>query len=337
VCFAVVISLALDASPSALMLLAIWSATFGLLSLKLPQIWQERVRFIITERYVVCERGPFRRMIERRSVSFARIAWDKSHPGVGDLELVRAVPTGALRRKLRITLSGVAAPDKVWDIVRGVDSPSQPYRGDRVLGQRLELGERVIWSGGPRPRFTYLPRGTRGWYGLALAGTLLAGGIQLAARSPRILSKLIDAGLMEQPAALAALTLALALTTAITLAFGFGVLYQAIILPGRHLRSTRYLITNRRVLIQRATDELHLDRDKVVDIIDAPALKGATDLFLVLDGPQARALAMSGAFGEIDRSPELRPILESVVDVDGATRTLRDAPRRREASLPPAA
>jgi hypothetical protein len=46
---------------------------------------------------------------------------------------------------------------------------------------------------------------------------------------------------------------------------------------------------------------------------------------------------MRGAFGEIDRSPELRPILESVVDVDGATRTLRDAPRRREASLPPAA
>ena len=89
------------------------------------------------------------------------------------------------------------------------------------------------------------------------------------------------------------------------------------------MNNTHYLVTNRRVLIQRGHEELHLDRDRIVDVIDAPGqAAGVTDLFLVLDGPRARALEASGAFGELERTPYLRPVLLAVEDVDGARRVL---------------
>jgi hypothetical protein len=78
---------------------------------------------------------------------------------------------------------------------------------------------------------------------------------------------------------------------------------------GRLAKQTRYLVTNKRVLIQRGREELHLGRDKIVDVIDAPAGDGVSHVFLVLDGPRARALAASGAFGEGRHGPELRPVL----------------------------
>jgi len=55
-------------------------------------------------------------------------------------------------------------------------------------------------------------------------------------------------------------------------------------------------VTDSRVLISRRNEELSLDRSRIAYVIDAPA-NGLHDVFLVLDGPQARALAPSGAFG----------------------------------------
>ncbi len=72
-------------------------------------------------------------------------------------------------------------------------------------------------------------------------------------------------------------------------------------------------------------EELHVDRDKIVDVIDSPTGDGLYDVFMVLDGPHARALAASGAFGEIDRGPHLRPVFESVEDAEGVNRILRAA------------
>jgi hypothetical protein len=76
------------------------------------------------------------------------------------------------------------------------------------------------------------------------------------------------------------------------------------------------------VLIQRGDEELHLDRSRVVDVIDTPAAKGLVDLFLVLDGPRARALAASGAFGEA-RGQGLLPVLRRLADADEVRRLLR--------------
>jgi hypothetical protein len=93
---------------------------------------------------------------------------------------------------------------------------------------------------------------------------------------------------------------------------------------------TRYLVTNKRVLIQRRGEELHLDREKIIDVIDAPAGDGLRDIFIVLDGPRARAAATSGAFGEMGRGPHLRPVFEAVEDAESVSRILRQ--KQREAA-----
>ena len=43
----------------------------------------------------------------------------------------------------------------------------------------------------------------------------------------------------------------------------------------------------------------------------------------MLDGPQARALATSGAFGEDDRDDALRPVFAAIDDADTVGRILR--------------
>src|SRR5690606_12109912 len=96
VCYAFVIGLALQVTPTASLLFAAWSVTLGLAALQLPQLWLKNSQYIVTDNHVIWRRGPFHRSIERRSISYARIYWDPKCPGVGDLELVRAVPTGAL-------------------------------------------------------------------------------------------------------------------------------------------------------------------------------------------------------------------------------------------------
>src|SRR5690606_31043476 len=102
-----------------------------------------------TDNHIIVKRGRFRRSIERRAISYARIRWHAQAPGTGDLELVRAVPTGALRRRLTIVLPNLAAPDRVWAIIRGVPTASSGGDGHVPLAQRLDEGERVLWSGRP--------------------------------------------------------------------------------------------------------------------------------------------------------------------------------------------
>ena len=99
-----------------------------MLCLQLPRVWLSKVKYIVTEHHVISQRGPFRRTIERRAISFARIFWNANAAGVGDIDLVRAVPTGALRRRLMLSLSGVSCPDRVWAIIRGEErvAPAGP-------------------------------------------------------------------------------------------------------------------------------------------------------------------------------------------------------------------
>lgn len=322
-CFAIVVSLALGSSPTALLLLAAWSASAALLCARLPGIWLAGVRYIVTERHVVYQRGPFRRTIERRSISFARINWNRHNPGAGTIELVRSVPTGALRRRLLLTLHGVAAPDRVLDIIRGLMVLGNPSSGQRALTQRLEPGERVLWSARPHPtRLSYLPQGHRRWFTVGLAMTLLTAASMMSLRMMAVLHQLAEAGLTRNPFAFVALLAGASTTLALLVAVSVYFLHSAVVLPAHHLRTTSYVVTDSRVLIQRGREELHLDRSCIVDLLPVPALKGAHDVFLVLDGPRARALAMSGAFGEVERGPQLRPVLESVDDVDGVRRAL---------------
>src|SRR5690606_39099965 len=197
----------LKTAPTESMVFTIWCVTLGFAARHLPLVWQRQLRYEITEKHVVYRRGRFRRTIERSAISFARIYWHPDHPAVGDLELVRAVPTGALRRRLLLRLRGLAAPDRVWSLIRGTDSRSEGTNSARrAISQRLDQGEHVLWSSSPVIGWRrFLPSGRRNWRTLALGALIVLLGLNVTVRLVRNLVGLMDAGLSEHPGALAAL------------------------------------------------------------------------------------------------------------------------------------
>lgn len=332
--FAFVTAWALQMSPAMLLVFAAWTGSLGLAALHGPKLWSSKVEYMITDGHVVWLRGPFRRAIPRKSISYARIFWHPQNPNVGDVELVRAVPTGALRRRLLLRLTGLAAPDKVWALIRGIGSKSESNAGVRCVSQRLEEGERVLWSGRPHATWhRWLPHGRRAWQTFALTAALVLSVAHVAFRMAGNWRELLTAGLAEHPGALVALALGQAIAVIILLGVTAFLAYSSVIQPGIQLGKTRYLITNRRVLIQRKNEELHLDRQLIVDVIDIPDFRGLHNVFLVLDGPRARALELSGAFGESDRDSHLRPIFEGVDDWESVSTLLLRTPP----SVPPPA
>jgi len=331
---AIAVGTVLEVSVGSMLLFAAWMATVALAFWRLPMWWRSELEYTITEANIIVRRGRFRRFIDRRTISFARIHWYPNHSDIGDLELVRAVPTGALRRKLTIVLTGIPAPDRVWAFVRGITPATPAGDGHRLLAQRLDDGERVLWSANPvGPWTSWLPSSARAALSMLLSLALVGSAFATGRSAIHSLKTVLDAGLSPGSVAFIALAAALTLSVALLGAAAVAILYVNVIRPARLDRSTRYLVTDRRVLIQRGQEELHLDRERIVDVIDAPADGGRRHLFLVLDGPRARAFAPSGAFGE-EKGSGLQPVLKLVEDADAVTKILR-SPLRAE--LPAAA
>jgi succinate dehydrogenase hydrophobic anchor subunit len=319
---AIVVATALRSPPGGLLFFAAWMSTLGIAFGFGPRWWRSGLEFALTDRHIVVRRGRLRRSMDRKAISFARIHWHPTLPGIGDLELVRAVPTGALRRRLSIVLTGVIAPDRVWAIIRGVTPAGAAGVGHRLLAQRLDEGERVIWSAHPLGRWR---RWVPGWRALASAGigiALSVVAVLTSLHSVRGLRKVIGAGLDPESVSFVALVASVSMTVVLLAAGAVAIVYASVVRPARLEAQTRYLITDRRVLIQRGHEELHLDRSRIVDVIDAPAEGGLCDVFLVLDGPRARAFAPSGAFGEA-RERGLLPVLHKLADADSVARILR--------------
>jgi hypothetical protein len=318
-CYAVVVSQSLDVPVGGMVLFAAWCASLALGAWRVPMWWRAGVRYLITERHVIWQRGRVRRSIETAHVSYALIRWSASDPSLGDLVLVRAVPTGALHRTLSLTLSDVEAPDRLWALIRGVE-PSAPLGcGERPLAQRLDPGERVLWSGAPLASPWTPRRLVTAVLGAALALTFVVSLV----RSAHSLARVLRLHALTPTLAVlfvggACVAMLLLLTVAVVVA------YAAFVRPLRLARSTRYFVTDARVLIRRGEEELSLDRSRIAFVIDAP-WKKLHDVFLVLDGPQARALASSGAFGEGDGVEGLRPVFTAIDDADTVGRILRAA------------
>jgi hypothetical protein len=315
--FAVVAALALKVHVGGMLFFAGWCAIIAASAWRLPIVWQSRVEYIVTDKHVIWRRGPLRRTIERRAISYARIHWIA--PNVGDLVLVRAVPTGALRRTLTLVLHGVEAPDRLWAVVRGV-SPTLPLGdGDRPLAQRLDDGERVLWSAMP----TSAAWSVRRIVTALVSVVLFAASAQMVARAVpplgRVLSQhALGAALSTMLVAGVAITTLLVITCAVVFA------HFALLRPLRLTRQTRYFITDRRVLIRRGHDELHLDRSHIAYVIEAPLGRSPrANVFMVLDGPQARALAASGAFGERGETDTLLPVFAAIDDPETVGALLR--------------
>ncbi|HEX5098512.1 MAG TPA: hypothetical protein VFV94_03390 [Polyangiaceae bacterium] len=333
-CFSLLVAILLHGEFLPLLFFAFWCATLGLGILQVPRLILSQARYVVTDQHVIAIYGPIRRTIERRAISFARIYWDESQPDAGDVELVRAVPTGALKRRLMLRLIGVKAPDRVWAIVRGAERLAPRGGADQPLTQRLDVGEHVVWSAQPRQALKrFVPRGQREWTLLAIALALFVGGGRVALGGIHALRRVHeDGGMPLRSLPFAILAFGVASTILLLLGIACYLVYDAIIRSGYLASYTRYLVTNKRVLIQRRGEELHLDRQKIYDVIEAPKGDGLHDVFLVLDGPRARAVAASGAFGELARGPHLRPVFEAVEDAEGVSRILRARPEMPHAA-----
>jgi len=321
--FAVILSTALHVSASGLIAFAGWCSAIGLFTYCWPKVWSSRVEYVITDRHVIWRRGPIRRSIDRDSISYARIRWNAGAPGSGDLVLVRAVPTGALRRTLSLTLSDVDGPDRIWAMVRGV-TPSAPLGdGERPLPQRLDEGERVLWSGTPLlAPWTVRRAGTA-----ALAVVVGLGAVRAVGKAIPTLRRIVH--LHALPGwSLVLLVVAVTVSVLLVAVVAGSVAYMACWRPRQLARATRYLVTNQRVLIRRGREELSLDRTRIADVISTPTPTrlGPTvlvDLFLVLDGPQARAFASSGAFQGEGEQETLLPVLHAIEDGETVGAILR--------------
>ena len=331
--FAVVAALALSAHVGSMLFFSAWCALLAASAWRLPIVWQSRVEYIITDKHIIWRRGPLRRTMDRRGISYARIHWIA--PNVGDLVLVRAVPTGALRRTLTLVLQGVEAPDRLWAVVRGVAPPLPLGDGDRPLAQRLDEGERVLWSAMPA---------TTAWSARRVvtaigSAVLFAASIQMLLHAVPPLRRVL--GQHALGAMLSTMLVAgVAITAALLVACAVGFAHFALLRPLRLNKQTRYFITDRRVLIRRGHDELHLDRSRIAYVIEVPAagtLGRRSDVFLVLDGPQAQALAASGAFGErsLSRSePDtLLPVFAAIDDPETVGEILREPRSSQPPSL----
>jgi hypothetical protein len=322
---AIVVASALQAQPSALLAFAAWMATLAIALSAGPKWWLSGLEFVVTDRHIMVRRGKFRRFIDRRAISFARIRWHKKRPGIGDLELVRAVPTGAMRRRLTILMHGLVAPDRVWAIIRDVTPSATAGDGQRLLAQRLDEGERVLWSAHPEPTWrAWIPGSARAMGSIAIALVLVIAAVFTASHAVHALRTIASAGMGPETPTFVALAASLSLAIVMLGAGAGAIVYDVVVRPARQLAATRYMITDRRVLIQQGDEELHLDRSHIVDVIDAPSMGGLRDVFLVLDGPHARALAAGGAFGEAPQQG-LQPVLRRVEDVDAIRRVLRAA------------
>jgi hypothetical protein len=314
--FAIVVSTGLKQPIGGLVLLSAWCASIAVGAWRLPLWFRASARYVITEKHVIWQRGRLRRSIESSAISYAIIRWTSD--GIGDLVLERAVPTGALRRTLSLTLADVETPDRLWAIVRGLTPGAPLGDGSRPLAQRLDDGERVLWSAFPQAsRWTYRRAFT------ALGSTMIAGAVvhMLAKAVPPVARVLRQHSLPPMTAALLAFGVALAVLLLASVAVWVG--YAALIRPVLVARKTRYFVTDRRVLIRRGTEELHLDRERIAYVITAPWREGHArrDLFLVLDGKGARAFSPSGAFGGND-ADRLVPMFAAIEDADTATELL---------------
>lgn len=320
-CYAVVLAESLALPVGGMVLSAAWCATISLFAWRLPIWWRSQIEYVVTEGRVIWRRGAIRRSIERRQISYALVRWSTHDSSAGDLVLVRAVPTGALRRTLSLTLSDVEAPDRVWALIRGVE-PSVPLGScERPLTQRLDPGERVLWSAAPLAS----PWTTRRFATAATAAALVLAFVRQAARS---IPRLVDVVQALPPSLAAFLLVGASLAMLMLFAVATGVTYAAFVRPSRLTRQTRYFVTDARVLIRRGDEELSLDRSHIAYVIDAPSRR-LHDVFLVLDGPHARAFAPSGAFGGEDHGVEgLRPVFASIDDADTVGRILRDADKK---------
>jgi hypothetical protein len=313
-------------------MVAVYFLSFAIAVWLAPSFLFDPCRFVITDRRVIWKRGNIRRSIDRHALTFVRIRWHPSVPTVGDLELVRAVPFGPLARKQRLVLHDLHAPDAVLAIVRGVEPGAHCGDASTSLTDRLEPGEEVLWGAGPEGLLVDWRNVATTLLGLAV----LLIGLPTGLRSAVILGELEEHGLRMSSLTWVLLFTAMALTATLILSVGLILAWHGILRARAMGHDTEYVLTDRRILIRRGRTELSIDRARIVDVAETPGWRGLTTLYLVLDGPEAKALADSGALRTIAPSRDsVPPVLYELRDPSGLRSLLIE--RSSDPGLPRAA
>jgi hypothetical protein len=294
----------------------------------LPRYLLDPCRYLVTDRNVVWRRGPLRRTMDRRAITYGRIHWHRSVPGVGHLELVRAVPFGPLSRKQRLWLHDVEAPDVVFALIRDAQPTAFAGYGDVKLTDRLDRGEVVLWGAGPAG----LRLGRAELFTAALGVLVLTAGASYAYRTSAILVGLEQVGLPVRSWAWALLFCAILISATVILGAGAVLLWHGVWGAREGGSRTEYVLTDARLLIRRGRTELSVDRRRIVDVAELPSSNGSRNLHLILDADDAKALDASGALGLLPAPrATVPPVLYEVTELE----LLRELLLARRSRRPP--
>ncbi len=294
-----------------------------------PYFLHHPCEYVVTDRRVMWRRGRMTRWVDRHAISYARIVWNHATPGVGHLELVRATPFGPLSRRQRLQLLHVAAPDRVYACIRGVEAGEHLGDPDLPITDRLDAHEHVVWGGGPEGFML----GWRDVLTAALGVFVLWLAIRYGAQAGGLLVDLEGLGLQVKSLPWLLLFLATTLSFSVMAGVGATLVWHGIIRARAMGRKTEYVLTNRRMLIRRGYTELSLDRRNIVDVAVVPVSDGCRHLYLILDSPEARALSDSGAMQPLTPARDLvPPVLYELRDTDGVCKLLLDGNKLAQAA-----
>jgi hypothetical protein len=309
--------------------LAFYLFMTGVSLLLVPRHLLDACEYAITDRHVIWKRGQQRKIIERRGITYGRIHWHRSVPGVGSLELVRAAPFGPFSRRQRVMLHHVEAPDRLFALIRGVAPGEFAGFGDVSITDRLDVGERVLW--GASPLGFRLGRSELLTAGVGLL--VLMAGFAYAHRIAVVLLTLERSGLPVRSVTWLMLASATLISSAVILTVGATLVWNGLWGAREAGSRTEYILTGSRVLIRRGTTELSVDRRRIVDVAEQPSTGDLGNLYLILDGLRANALDDSGAMGLLSppRSAVL-PVLYEVRDPELFRRLLFSDPPLRDAA-----
>lgn len=290
-----------------------YSVVLGVGSLLAPRYVLDPCEFVITDRRLIWRRGRSTRWVDRDAISFSRIHWHRSAPGVGHLELVRAVPFGPLARSQRVLFHDVRSPDAVLAIARDGALGERTSDSQISLAERLDVGEHVLWGAGPEGPLL----GARDLATALLGAVIVVIAFVYAGAAGRVLLELEAIGLAPASLVWTLLFCALAATFFLLALVGGVLVWWGIVRARAEGRDTEYLVTDRRVLIRRGRTELSLDRARVFDIAARPSLFGLTHAFFILDGKEARALGDSGALtGLLPARDAVPPVFYELRDIE---------------------
>jgi len=311
--------------------LAFYLLVTGVAAWFAPRAWLDTCEYLITDRHVIWKRGQMRRVIERGAISYGRIRWHASEPGVGSLELVRAAPYGPLSRRQRLLLHDLEAPDRVFALIRDEEPTEFAGYGDVPLTDRLDRDERVLWGSAPAGF-----RLGRSELLTAALGTIVVGvGALYVQRMAGLILELERVGLPVRSWSWLLLFSAIVISGAVILGVGAALVWHGVWGARAAGSSTEYILTNTRVLIRRGGIELSVDRRRIVDVAELPCTGDLRNLFLILDGLGATALDDSGALGLLPAPrAAVLPVLYEVRDRELFRRLLfaSDEPTIRDAA-----